>query len=241
MHVCLVFGVWPYLCTCQGARYHGHSSGSCSSGTSGSRSISFTEDPQDALEPDWGEEYMSQTVTESALNQPVTNPMHPCEVEFWGYELQSRFRTADLTPCELEMLLNHPKTTEERIRMLGNFPAAGDHYKFIAWAGELMPELHAAHKSAGACVPVRSPIWTVLKGVLLSERKGNLLDKNYVNNHCCCCPRTAFMLYGCACQLQLLDAGFQELPFLEGAMCGKCSLCSRCYKLPPQEFASMAV
>lgn len=150
------------------------------------------------------------------------------ELLFWQVEQEVRVRTEGLTAAEVDQLLMLPSINNARVKMLGTFPAKDCRNELLAWVGELAPTLPPPYKSPGHALPIHFPIWTLCKGVLLSERRSERETGYHASFNCHCMPRTSFMIFGCPCQINFLPQDISQLPFLEGSLCTTCSFCVRC-------------
>ena len=157
------------------------------------------------------------------------------ELVFWQIEQDLRVRT-ELTAAEFDQLTLLPSATPERIRNLSRFGLSSSRDELLAWIAHELPHIPKEYKQPGNILPIKTPLWTLCKGVLLAERKGEMETGHYASNHCHCIPRPSFALFGCLCQSRSLGSDETALPFLEVATCPTCSICIRCLKCPSQAF-----
>ena len=157
------------------------------------------------------------------------------ELVFWQIVQDLRVRT-ELTAAEFDQLTLLPSATPERIRNLSRFGLSSSRDELLAWIAHELPHIPKEYKQPGNILPIKTPLWTLCKGVLLAERKGEMETGHYASNHCHCIPRPSFALFGCLCQSRSLGSDETALPFLEVATCPTCSICIRCLKCPSQAF-----
>lgn len=151
---------------------------------------------------------------------------------FWIVEEQVRVRT-DLTTAEVDQLILLPTANHYRKSRLSAFGQKSSRDELLAWvACEIgLGRIPKEYRRPGNPLPIKSPIWTLCKGVLLAERRGEMESGTSVANHCHCLPRSAFCLYGCLCQSRNLGTEESVMPFLEvTTCCPTCSVCIRCLK-----------
>lgn len=154
------------------------------------------------------------------------------ELKFWIAEQELRTRTASLTAYEVEQLMGLPVTKSltaaERANCMAQFGTTNAHGCAVAWAAELAPKVPAEYLVAGQALCIKSPLWTLLKGIHLAEQQWEKGRLNYTLHDCHCLPVTAFMMKGCPCHWESGD--LLEDEFAPAFACPKCSVCVRCHK-----------
>ena len=173
--------------------------------------------------------------TEHGSPMPMTSRplgvMDMFELEYWMHEQEIRMRTEGLTAMEVQQLMDHPTITDARTQALSICPQPECHSELLAWAAELSKDAHRTLKVPGTCVTVKTPLWSLAKGLYFAELRMSQ-GRPHMLHGCHCLPNTAFMLHGCECELDRDPAEWQFLGASNN--CPTCSRCLRCQKPAPQ-------
>ena len=152
-----------------------------------------------------------------SVEQAEAEQMAEAEI-FWKAEEVVRARTATLTQKERHVLqvLACGRSPEQTV--LRHYGEIGTAAACVEWAEMLQGQasITEADMPPGKVTPIRSPVFSLCKGVLLADRAKHQENPPW---NCVCLDRTYFMLGGC----EHMARGLRNQTF-----CDECRKCLRC-------------
>ena len=145
--------------------------------------------------------------------------------QLWEAEVFLRMRTAGLTSQEKVEIRAANRRDMDIINLFGTRPAIMATQMKLA---ELVyQDPYAPEPRGGDLAEPTTPVWTLMKGNLLSTRSSQRLQTGYRARGCRCLDSSYFMPKGCPHELDNSDG---EVPSgrCRDLLCSTCSRCLRC-------------